>query len=62
MKVDTAEVEEAVMTVIKIQAGVILETENLTDLQKVNADRGQLHDCEKQIKMLGEKRQVAYEQ
>lgn len=61
-KVATTEVEEAVMSIIKIQAGLILESEDLTNLRKTNSGRGQLAEYEKQIKTLGEQRQVICEQ
>ena len=62
MKYPTIEIEDAVMTVIKIQAGVILESEDMTDLRKASKGSNQLAEYEKQIKVLGEQRQSVYEQ
>jgi hypothetical protein len=61
-KVSTAEVEDAVMSIIKIQAGVILASDDLTDLRKANGGKGQLAEYEKQIAHLMEQRQTIYEQ
>ena len=55
------EVEDALMTIIKIQAGLILESEDLTELRKNNKN-GQTAEYEKQIKLLSEQRQKVYEQ
>ena len=61
LKLYTAEVEEAVMTVIKVQAGVILESGDLSDLRNAGG-RNQLVEYEKQITIFGEQRQSVYEQ
>ena len=62
MKVDTAEVEDAVMAIIKIQSAIILESGDLSDLHKSGGGKEQLTEYEKQIKILGEQRQTIYEQ
>ena len=62
MKVVTTEVEEAVISVIKIQAGLVLESEGLSNLRKVDGGREQVAECEKHIKKLEEQRQTVYEQ
>ena len=62
LKLHTAEVEDAVMTVIKVQAELILESEDLTGMEKKCASSQQIAECEKQIKLLGEQRQRTYEQ
>jgi len=61
LKLYTAEVEDAVMTVIKTQAEVVLESGDLSDLYK-STESGQLAECEKQIRTLSEQRQSVYEQ
>jgi hypothetical protein len=61
LKLFTAEVEDAVMTIIKVQAGIVLESGDLSELRKGNGSN-QLAEYEKQIKMLGEQRQSVYEQ
>ena len=61
-KIATNEVEDAVMSVIKIQAGLVLESVDLTEIRKRNSGSRQLAEYEKKIKSLGEQRQVVYEQ
>jgi hypothetical protein len=62
LKVATTEVDEAVMSIIKIQAGIILASEDLTDLRKPGNGKEQLAEHEKQTRQLGEQRQTVYEQ
>ena len=61
MKVVTTEIEEAVMSVIEIHAGIILESGDLSGLQKSNDGLGQLAEYENQMKVVDEQRQVVYE-
>ena len=61
-KVATNEVEDAVITVIKVQAGIILESDDLTGLRKAGGSNEQLAEYENQIMMLAEQRQTVYEQ
>ena len=61
LKLYTAEVEDAVMTVIKVQAGVILESGELSELRN-DEGNNQLAEYEKQITAIGEQRQSIYEQ
>ena len=62
MKVMAAELEETVMTVIRKQADVIIASDDLSGLKKSVDSASQLAEYEKQIKLLGEKRQTVYEQ
>ncbi|MCL2366662.1 MAG: zinc ribbon domain-containing protein, partial [Oscillospiraceae bacterium] len=61
MKLYTAEVEDAVMTVVRVQAGIVLDSGDLSELKKANSS-GQRSEYEKQIKVIGEQRQAVYEQ
>ena len=61
LKLRTAEVDDVVMTVIKVQAGLVLESEDFSDLRKAGGN-GHIIEYEKQIKALGEQRQAVYEQ
>ena len=62
LKIVVAELDEAVLDIIRKQAEVILNTANLTDLRKTNGNAQQIADCEKRLKSLVEKRQRYYEQ
>jgi len=61
MKVASAEIEDAVMTVIKKQAEVVLACDDLTNIRKTNSDERQAAAYEKQISQLSEQRQQYYE-
>jgi DNA invertase Pin-like site-specific DNA recombinase len=61
LKLCAAEVADAVMTVLKVQAGLVLESDDLSGLRK-SVDSGQFAEYEKQIKALAEQRQTVYEQ
>ena len=62
MKVVTTEVDEAVMSIIKIQAELVLESGDLSALRKTGEGKEQLAEHKKLIKQLGEQRQTVYEQ
>ena len=49
MKVATTDVDDAVMSIVKIQAGLVLDTEGVSDLQKASNGDGQLAEYDKQI-------------
>jgi hypothetical protein len=57
-----SELDEAVLDIIRKQAEVILNTEELIDLSKTSGNAQQTADCEKRIQMLIEQRQSYYEQ
>ena len=61
MKVASIEVEDAVITVIKKQAEVVLACDDLTNIRKASADERQAAAYEKQISQLSEQRQQYYE-
>jgi len=61
LKVASTEVENAVMTVIKKQAEVVLACDDLTNIRKASADERQAAAYEKQISQLSEQRQQSYE-
>jgi DNA invertase Pin-like site-specific DNA recombinase len=62
MKVATAEVEDTLMSIIKIQAGLILESGDIFRQRKNSGGIQQIAECEKQINALNEQRQGIYEQ
>jgi len=62
LKVVVAEMDEAVLDIIRKQAEVILNTADLTDLRKTSGNIQQIADCEKRLKALVEQRQHYYEQ
>jgi DNA invertase Pin-like site-specific DNA recombinase len=61
LKVSAAELEDAVMTVIKKQAEVILASDDLSALQKHADNSSKLSEYEKELLSLGEHRQRVYE-
>ena len=62
MKVATTELEEAVISIIKVHAGLVLDSEDMTGAQKRIGNTQQVADCERQVKTLSEERQMIYEQ
>ena len=60
MKVIAPEIEEAVMTVIKRQAEVVLESGDLTGIYKKHEVERRTAECEKQIHQWVEQRQRYY--
>ncbi|MCL1846069.1 MAG: recombinase family protein [Defluviitaleaceae bacterium] len=62
LKVVSAELDEAVMAVIRKQAEVILATDDLTGLRKSDGSAQQIVDYENQMKSLVEQRKLHYEQ
>ena len=62
MKFATTDIEDVVMSIIKAQASLILETDDLSVLRKKDGDKTQLAECEMQVKALNEQRQSVYEQ
>ena len=50
------------MSIIKIQAELVLESGDLSAFRKTGDGKGQLAEHEKLIKQLGEQRQTVYEQ
>ena len=61
MKVSADNLENAVMTIIRKQAEVVLGSEDLSEFRKAKAGARQMDDCEKQINQLAEQRQQCYE-
>jgi hypothetical protein len=61
MKINASEIENALMTIIRKQAEVIIGSDDLTGFRKLNADEKKIADCESRIKALSEKRQNCYE-
>lgn len=62
MKVNADELEDAVMTIIKKQAEVALESGDLSGFRKMNDFEFRTVACEKQIRQWIEQRQIYYEQ
>ena len=62
MKVNANELEEAVMSIIKKQAEIVLESGDLAGLRKNTDFERRIADCEKQIGYWIEQRQKYYEQ
>jgi hypothetical protein len=62
MKVNADELENAVMTIIKKQAEVILDNGDLSELRKMTDFGRRSAECEKQIRQWVEQRQTYYEQ
>ena len=61
MKVNAAELDDTVLTIIKKQAEVVLNTADLSGFRKINADGQRIDECEKQIRYLIEQQQICYE-
>jgi len=61
MVVASADVDNAVMSMIRKQAEIVLGCGDLTDLRKINAEEQQMAVYEKQIFRLSEQRQQCYE-
>jgi hypothetical protein len=61
MNVNAVELEEAVMAIIKKQAAVVLESDDLTGLQKKSDLELMIAGCEEQIRQWVEQRQNNYE-
>jgi len=62
MKVIAGELDEAVLDIIRKQAEVILNTDDLHNLQKTNGNAQQIADCDSRMKALVTLRQNYYEQ
>jgi len=62
LTVVVAELDEAVLNIIRKQAEVILNSTDLSDLPKTSGNAQQIADCDRKIKALIEKRQSHYEQ
>ena len=62
MTVNAHELEDAVMTIIKKQAEIVLESGDLPELRKMNPDEKQIVECEKQIRQCTHQLQERYEQ
>jgi len=62
MKYATVDVDNVVISIIKAQASLILQTDDLSELRKTGGDKSQLAECDKQVKALNEQRQSVYEQ
>ena len=62
MKVNARELDGAVLAIIRKQAEVVLESDDLSGLRKTSAGMKQTDDFEKQIRRLVEQRQQCYEQ
>jgi DNA invertase Pin-like site-specific DNA recombinase len=56
------ELDEVVMSLIRKQAEVVLNSESLSDLRKVGTERQKVVECENTLKQCIEERQSAYEQ
>lgn len=56
------ELEEAVMTIIKKKAELVLESGDLSGLRKIDKGEKRVADCENQIRQCVEQRQNLYEQ
>ena len=62
MKVDAGDLEEAVMTVIKRQAEIVLGLSDLSGYCEIKPDEHRILDCEKQIQQCLERQQRYFEQ
>jgi len=62
MKVTAHELDDAVMTVIKAKARLVLESDNLSELRKPKSDNHSTVNCETQIRQCEEQHQQFYEQ
>jgi len=61
-KVVVAELDGAVLDIIRKQAEVIVNTSDISDLRNTSGNAQQIADCEKRLKALIEQRQGFYEQ
>jgi hypothetical protein len=61
MKVPAKKLDDAVMTSIRKQAEVVLNSESLSDLRKVGAESQKVVECENALKQCVEERHTAYE-
>jgi hypothetical protein len=61
MKINASELENALMTIIRKQAEVVIGSDDLSGFHKLNADEKKMVDYENRIKALSEKRQDCYE-
>ena len=61
MKVNAAELDDAILAIIKKQAEVVLKTTDLSGIRKVSAGARRVDECEKQIYRLVEQIQTCYE-
>ena len=61
MKVSADELDEAVLTIIKKQAEVVLNTSDLSGFRKIDTNVRRIDECEKQLNHLVEQRQACYE-
>jgi len=62
MKYNSVELEEAVMTIIRKQAEVVLESGDLSEVRKKGDFERKTAECERQIRSWVEQRQKYYEQ
>lgn len=56
------ELDNAIMTIIKKRAELVLKTGEISELHKLNTDEKRISECEKQIRQYVEQRQKYYEQ
>jgi hypothetical protein len=61
MGVVASELENALMTVIKKHAEVVIGSDDLTGIRNPNAEMSKIADCENRIRELSERRQDCYE-
>ena len=61
LKAGVRDIDEAVLTMIKAQAEVVLTTSDFSELRKMNTGGHQLAECQRQIRQLMEQRQKHYE-
>ena len=61
MKVNSTKLENALLTIIKKQAEVVIGSDDLTKIRKPTNEAVKLADCENRIKVISEKRQDCYE-
>ena len=61
MKVSATELDEVVLSIIRKQAEIILNTGDLSELRKVSTDGKRIADLEKEISVCVSQRQQAYE-
>lgn len=61
MKVNAFELENALLTIIKKQAEVVIGSDDLTRFRKTNEETLKMADCENRIRALSEQRQDCYE-
>jgi hypothetical protein len=61
LKANAHELENALLTIIRKQAEVVIGSDDLAGLRKANGETRQMEDCENRIMGLAEQRQECYE-